>query len=262
MAVRLGAHAQRLSVVRGLQTTKGRRESGRFAFEGATLLEEALLAGLPIDELYVTEDAYDAHAAIRDADASGVTTFIVERKSAAKISDLESPPGILAVARASLTPLGDLFVAEGVVLVLADLNDPGNVGTLMRSAEAFGGTRIAVGRRGADPFHPKVVRAAMGAAFRLRIALADPDELAATAAANRYAVFGLSAAGASLAGIAWPQRCALVVGQERSGLGRWAAACNQTFAIPMAGSAESLNAGVAGSIALYEAAKGTAPVDA
>jgi RNA methyltransferase, TrmH family len=256
MAIRLGIHADRLNAVRRLQTTKGRRESGQFAFEGATLLGEAHRTGTRVEELFVTEDAYDSQACVRDFEASGVPTFIVQPRSAAKISDLDTPPGIVAVARAAFVALEALLSQDGIALVLGDVSDPGNVGTLMRSAEAFGATGIALGRLGADPHHPKVVRAAMGAIFRLRIALADPDELSKAAASEGCTLLGLSADGTPVAGFAWPARCALVVGGERHGLGRWQMACEQNLAIPMRGGAESLNAAVAGSIALYEATKG------
>ncbi|MBV8148321.1 MAG: RNA methyltransferase [Candidatus Eremiobacteraeota bacterium] len=216
------------------------------------------MAGRRVAELYATNEAYDAHALVREIEGSGVPTYIVEERSAAKISDLQSPPGIVAVAETLHSPIEQLFWEDGLVLVLADMSDPGNVGTLMRSAEAFGVTRVAIGRLGADPYHPKVVRAAMGALFRLRIALADPLELSAAAAAG-WTIVGLAAAGTPLARFGWPTRCVMVVGQERHGLGRWEDACAACLAIPMCDPVDSLNASVAGSIALYEAAKRAAP---
>jgi RNA methyltransferase, TrmH family len=260
MPLQLGTHAARLRAIRGLQTTKGRRESGRFAFEGPTLLQEAIAAGTRIAELYVTQAAYDAQPAVRKLESSGVPTFIVDARAAAKISDLETAPGILAVAEAATAPLEQLLSNDGIVLALADLNDPGNVGTLMRSAQAFGVAGIVAGRLGADPYQPKVVRGAMGAVFRLPIALADPAELSAAAARSGRTVVGLTPAGTPLGGFMWPWRCVVVVGGERRGLGGWKAACTVEVAIPMCASADSLNAAVAGSIALYEAAKGTASI--
>jgi RNA methyltransferase, TrmH family len=258
MPILLGTHSARLRTVRRLQTAKGRRESGRFAFEGPTLLHEASAAGTPITELYVTQTAYDEQAQVRTLEASGVPTFIVDARGAAKISDLESAPGIVAVATTRTAPLQELLSRDGVVLVLADLNDPGNVGTLMRSAQAFGAAGIVAGRLGADPYQPKVVRAAMGAVFRLPIALADPAQLSAAAVNSGRTVVGLHAAGTPLSAFCWPARCAVVVGGERRGLGRWKAACTHQLAIPTHGTVDSLNAAVAGSIALYEAAKGMA----
>ncbi|MGH8164904.1 MAG: TrmH family RNA methyltransferase, partial [Rhodanobacteraceae bacterium] len=150
-----------------------------------------------------------------------------------------------------LEPVDTLLSEPGVVLVLADLNDPGNAGTLVRSAEAFGVTRVVFGSLGAHPHHPKVVRAAMGSIFRARLAVATPGELAG----RGWAATGLAAEGGPLDGAFTAERSLLVVGHERHGLGEWNALCAQTAAIPMTGRAESLNAAIAGSIALYEASR-------
>ncbi len=255
MAVRLGIHAERLTAIRALLTPKGRRQTGRFAFEGPTLLAEAHQSGTHIEEVYATQVAYDAEPLVRELDELGVPTFIVHARSATKISDLESPSGIVGIASLAIADLSQLFSSDGIVLALADLNDPGNVGTLVRSAWAFGARGVVVGRLGADPYHPKAVRAAMGALFRIPVALADPNELAKAAHAGRYALVGLAADGSALSQWNRPPRCVVVVGQERGGLGHWEAVCGQRLAIPMQPSAESLNAAVAGSIVLYEAQK-------
>jgi TrmH family RNA methyltransferase len=140
-----------------------------------------------------------------------------------------------------------------VVLGLADVNAPGNAGTLLRSAEAFGITRVICGSRGAEPHLPKVVRGAMGAIFRLRIAVATPADL--NAVLGDWEVTGLAAEGEPLDRLHWHSHSLLLVGNERHGLGPWQALCTRRAAIAMRGAAESLNAGVAGSIALYEATK-------
>ena len=139
---------------------------------------------------------------------------------------------------------------------LADLNDPGNAGTLLRSAEALGASGVVFGNLGVDPFHPKVVRGAMGALFRLPLALASPEEVELAARSAGIPVFGLAMDGDALAGIAFPPDFILAVGHERHGLGRWEGLCGRLASIPMRGHVESLNAGVAGSIALYEALRG------
>lgn len=260
MAVRLGARAERLGRVRALLTTKGRREQGRFAFEGATLLEEADRSGMPIEELFVTEAAFGASPLIRKLDTGGTPTYLIDQRSAARLSGVETPRGILAVSPIRLRPLVEVFAeTDGVVLVLGDLNDPANAGTLLRSADAFGALGVVFGRRGVDPYHPKVVRGAMGAIFRLPMAVGQPPELAAAAAANGFAILGLRAGGTDLAELHWPPRFALIVGHERRGLGDWEKPCERFLGIRMAGDSESLNAAVAGSIALYEATQKARP---
>ncbi len=139
--------------------------------------------------------------------------------------------------------------------MLADVGDPANAGTLLRSAEAFGCSGVICGSLGVEPYHPKVVRGSMGAIFRLALAVAEPDAVAQAAAAAAVQLLGLEAGGKPLAGLSWERRPALVVGHERGGLGRWAGVCADVVGIPMAGRAESLSAAVAGSIALYEATR-------
>jgi len=247
-----------LSSVRALHAAKGRRQSGRFAFEGSTLLREAHANGFPIEEIYATRDAFDAEPLIATLEEAGTAAFIVEPRSAQKISDLETPPGIVAVSAMRHVALDAIFGGDGVVLVLADLNDPGNTGTLLRTADAFACRGAIAGTNGTDPYHPKVVRAAMGAIFRLRVAVAVPADVARAAKAAGYELAGLTAQGEPFGSVALPARLGLAVGNERHGLGRWEAFLDRRLAIPMPGPAESLNAAVAGSIALYEAAKRTA----
>jgi TrmH family RNA methyltransferase len=256
MAIALGNHAQRLGGVRALRSVKGRREQRRFAFEGPTLLSEARANGIPIEELYVTQAAYDAADTVRQLEAAGVPTFLVSEASAARISDLTQPSGIVAVAPIRLEPLETIAARAGPLLVLADLNDPANAGTLLRSADAFGAPGAVFGERGVDPYHPKVVRGSMGAVFRLALAVADPAEVANAAAATGRRVLGLAAGGTPI-GPALRPRLVLVVGHERRGLDRWEAVCERLVAIPMMGRSESLSAAVAGSIALYEATRAT-----
>jgi TrmH family RNA methyltransferase len=248
VATLTGAHSDRVARVRDLQSAKGRKEHRRFSFEGPTLLAEARRSAVPIEELYVTRGVYERLAEVRELEATGTPVFLVDDRTAAKISDLETPPGLLAVAPVQLaTP--EAAAASPLTLVLADLNDPGNVGTLLRSAEAFGAGGAILGRLGVDPYHPKVVRGSMGAIFRLALAVAAPDELWGDNPPP--VVLGLVAEGPDIVDSPRAERIALIVGHERRGLGNWAELCSAMTGVPMAGVTESLNAAVAGSIALY-----------
>ncbi|HUY41351.1 MAG TPA: RNA methyltransferase [Candidatus Dormibacteraeota bacterium] len=253
MPPRLGERAPRLAAARSLLSPKGRAGARHFLFEGPTLLREALRSGIAIDEIYVTPAAYDATPLLQEAERSGVRLWSVSERAAGRLSDVESPTGIVVLARRAPGTLRAILDAAGTVLLLADLADPGNAGSLLRAAEAFGATGVVFGRRGVDPYHPKVVRAAAGALFRVPFAVAGPDDVAK--AIGSLPVLGLTAEGALPV---WELPVAprvLVVGQERRGLGAWAELCTGSVRIPMEGRAESLNAAVAGSIALYEASR-------
>ena len=251
----LGAHNARVEYARELLVKKGRRAHGAFSFEGPTLLEEAWSSGAQIDALYATQDALDSYALVAQIEATGVPAYLVDDRTFAKLSDLDAPTGVLATAPTVLETLGGLLADPGVVLVLADLNDPGNAGALLRSAEAFGVDRVIFGTLGVEPYHPKVVRGAMGAIFREHIAVAAPQDVVRAAREAGWTGVGLAAGGTPLEQALFAERTLLVVGNERHGLGPWEPLCDRITAIPMAGKAESLNAAVAGSIALYEATK-------
>jgi RNA methyltransferase, TrmH family len=238
-----------------LRSVKGRREQRRFAFEGPTLLDEARRSGFTVEEVYATQSAYDATPAVRELDAMGTPTFIVDDRVAASISDLRTPSGIVALGSTRLCSLEELFGRGSPLLVLADVGDPANAGTLLRSADAFGCRGVVFGRLGIDPYHPKLVRSAMGALFRLPLAVSDPPAVAAVAASGGFVLVGLAPTGAAIARERWRRPVAVIVGHERRGLARWQSLCGRVLAIPMTGPAESLSAAVAGSIALYEASR-------
>jgi RNA methyltransferase, TrmH family len=249
----LGAHNPRVDAVRELLTKKGRKQHGRFSFEGATLLQEAHDAGVPIEALYVTKVAYGSTALAADLERSGTDVYLVDERVMRRISDVETPSGIVAIAPLQLQTPEAILQRGGVILLLADVNDPGNAGTLLRTAEAFGISGVLMGSLGAEPHLPKVVRSAMGSLFRVAVAVAGPQDVAGLL--GDRTVTGLAAGGEALSRLTWGPRSVVAVGNERHGLGRWQTVCTRFGAIPMAGKTESLNAAVAGSIALYEATK-------
>ncbi len=249
----LSPHNPRLARVRELLTAQGRRAQGRFAAEGPTLLDEAERSGLRPIELYATAAGLGRIDAPR-WEAEGVEVLVVPERAFARISDLETPAGVLAVLPLADQPVADVLAGRGVVLLLAGVGDPGNAGTLVRSAEAFGAAGVVFGRGGADPFSPKVVRGAMGSLFRLPVATATCDELLAAAAAAGRPVLAADTAGEDLRVVGIPPNAVLAVGNERRGVRDWLTRWDRAIRIPQ-GSAESLNAAVAGSIVLYEAAR-------
>ncbi|HET7814137.1 MAG TPA: RNA methyltransferase [Candidatus Baltobacteraceae bacterium] len=252
MPTSLGAHSPHAALARELLTKKGRREHGRFSFEGPTLLEEALASGVSIERIFVTADAAARHGVVGRAESEATPVHLVDQKTLGRMSDVETPAGIVAVAPMVLETPEELLDEPGLVALLAGVSDPGNAGTLLRSAEAFGLTRVLFASGSVEPYHPKVVRAAMGSIFRLRLGVITAAELAAR---PEWQVTGLDARGTPLDALSWPEKAVIAVGSERQGLGPFEPLCGRTAAIPMRGKAESLNASVAGSLAFYEAAK-------
>jgi TrmH family RNA methyltransferase len=248
MPTELGVHHQRLAGIVALQQRKAGWGSGRFAIEGPTLLDEACEARMPIVEVYATP-AVAGTPRLTALEQAGTPVFVVEERAMRRISDLETPPGLLAVVDHLAESLETLMAGEGAILGLS-VGDPGNAGTLVRSARAFGVERIVFGRGGVDPYHPKVVRAAMGALFTARIGLAAGDELVAAARAAGRPVVAADLDGEPLEGYRFPARPVLAVGHERQGVRAWLPERDAAVRIPQR-AGESLNAGVAGSIFLY-----------
>ncbi|GAC1653736.1 MAG: RNA methyltransferase [Vulcanimicrobiaceae bacterium] len=251
----LGASNARIARARELLTRKGRGGQQRFLFEGPTLLEEALISGAPPETVFATQAAYDGSEVVRTLEAAGTPVFIVDPRTAKKLSDVHTPSGLVAIAPIRLQTAEVLLSAPGTVLVLAGVSDPGNAGSLIRSADAFGVRGVIFGEESVDPHNPKVVRAAMGSLFRLPVSVANPEEVALLCRRAGWTMAGLEQSGAPIGSATLGERLILVVGQERHGLGAWAPLCDRTLSIEMAGRAESLNAAIAGSIALYAASR-------
>ncbi len=249
MATPLGLHAPRLERVRTLLTKRGRSDEGRFAVEGPTMLAEAGAAGLIPEAVYATEKAAsDFRAVVAPFDDR---LFIVPDRAMARLSDLESPPGLVAVFPAVLHGVDELLAEGEPVAVLAGIADPGNAGTLLRTAEIFGIDRAIFAGDAVEPHNPKTVRATMGAIFRMHIGVVTASALVEAASRYRYRIVAAARDGQSLPTYRFPERALLAIGNERHGVSLVLPQCNETVAIPHAGRGESLNASVAGGIIFY-----------
>jgi TrmH family RNA methyltransferase len=243
-----------IAYVRSLSRRDTRATERAFVVEGLRAVRDGLLAGeqphllllrqddradLLLDELQVAPD----DPVLRQ----------VEPRLFDRLSDVQSPQGVLAVFPWPDVPMSDSQVP--LVLVLDRLRDPGNLGTLLRSAAGAGVSAAYLTAEGVDPWNPKVVRAGMGAHFRLPLL---SFEAAAAPLHQALSLRAATAAGAPMAydAVDWTQPAALIIGGEAEGvspeLEAWA---SQVVAIPLAANVESLNAAVAGSILLFEAAR-------
>jgi len=224
----------RLKLVRKLASRRQRDKLGLFACEGEDLVAAALDAGLQPVEVLV--DA-DRPALERLPRAEPVSSELM-----AELSTLAHPARVIAVFRRADLPRG---VEPAAGLALWHVGDPGNVGTLVRSADALGPAFVALSPGCADPTSPKALRASMGAVFRVPQASFDD------APGPRIGL--VPRGGRPLPEVDFGERATFVLGAERVGLPEdVAASCEELVSIPLAEGSESLNVAVAGAIALYE----------
>jgi RNA methyltransferase, TrmH family len=231
-----------------------RSAEGAFVIDGPTLLADALDMGVPVDEV-VAEGACPDGLLAR-AEAAGAAVRRVADGVLARVTDTVTPQSVAAIARfVDVTPGTAAAAAGPLALVLVAVGDPGNAGTLLRSAEAAGGGAVLFCDDSVDPYGPKCVRASAGSTFRLAVTRsADASDAVARLSGAGLATVAAVARGAQPYDQADLRRpVALVLGNEAHGLpDAVAAEVAQAVTIPMAGRTESLNVGMAGTILCFE----------
>ena len=226
-------------------------EPGTIALEGDRLVDDALAAGRTFEAVLVAEDREDR---ARELLSRGAPVRRVEAELLGRVSKLKTSPGILAIAAApppldlARIPLDE----RSILLVAAGVADPGNLGALARSAEAFGVAALLVARGGASPWGEKALRGSMGSLLRLPVGYdRDADGLAAALEARRVRnVRAATRGGKDARSFDWKGPIAIWVGSETGAMPARA----ETFeavTIPMAGHVESLNVAVAASLLLF-----------
>jgi RNA methyltransferase, TrmH family len=241
--------------IRSLATgRKDRRRERLFVLEGVRLVADVLAHGGALDLALYAPDQLDETPAGRELRArleQLPNSFAATAQVVAAAADTIHPQGIVALARWPEIEPG----RPGVILVLDAIQDPGNMGTLLRSAEAVGVAQVLCTAGTVDAYSPKVVRAAMGA--HMGIALEQDlswDETNERLSFVDHIYAADAAATMPYYAADWRQPSALIVGNEAHGLSEAARACaSSSIGIPMRGRAESLNAAVAGSVILFEA---------
>ena len=253
----------KLKLVRALMgRAKERREANAFVVEGVRLVEEAVTAGWKFQFALYTDGLSDrGRSLLNKLYSSQIDTEEVAGDLLQKLSDTETPQGIMAVLDYSELPLPETL---DFVLIPDQIRDPGNLGTLLRSAAATGAQAVLLPPETTDPFAPKVLRSGMGAHFRVPIhemtweKIYDVCRLSGVALSGEALSKGLQVLiadmdGASCWDIDLRQPLALIVGGEAEGVSEQARQlANGKISIPMAGNVESLNAGVAGSVLMFE----------
>ncbi len=232
----------RVQRARSLRESKYRRETGRHFIEGDKLVREALTSGAALETVFVRE----GYAGTVDFPCE---TVLVTDSVMDALSTAGTPQNLCAVARTPVASLPESFT--GLVLLLEDVQDPGNVGTLIRTADALGASAVILSPQCADPFSPKTLRASMGSAYHLPVYAADiPAALRALNEQGYPCLCGHLKGSETLP--AKTSKMALLVGNEGNGVTDASAALCYCYRLPMPGKAESLNAAVFGAILLYE----------
>jgi RNA methyltransferase, TrmH family len=254
----LGFHNELVRAARGLHQKKHRQEQRCFLIEGADVVSAALDAQAKIERVFALHEAINPELASALENAK-IDIHYVDRRTIDSLSQTQTSQGVTAVVgflHHRLSELGNLLPANGpcTILVLPNLSDPGNAGTLVRTAEAFGARAVCFGAHAVDPYNDKVVRASMGSIFRIPLVLfEDWEAFVAQARAEQVTILGTATDGADVRSVTLPARAAVVVGQERRGLAEIPVHDMEiVVSIPQTPAAHSLNAAIAGAIVLYE----------
>lgn len=243
-----------LTLARDLKRRKARDQASLFVAEGVRVVGELIHSATPLRGILLAKSAADRAAALADAAASrGADVDIVPDAGFASVASTETPQGVLAIAEIPERALATLAPdALTRTLVLDAVQDPGNVGTLIRTAAAFG-VRTVVSLPGtAEAWNAKVVRSAAGGHFHLHVTRALIPELVEVLAAAGVPLWGADASGRVIGSVARPLALALALGNEGAGLSDAVrAAATQLVSLPMAAGIESLNVSVAGGILMH-----------
>jgi TrmH family RNA methyltransferase len=256
----------RLAAARRLTSPRGRREAGRFLAEGAQSVREALARPGAVLELFATEAAAERHADLL-ARAPAGTVSVISDRAAAGLSETVTPQGLVAVCGRLDTTLARVLAGRPrLVAILVDSNDPGNAGTILRTADAAGAAAVLFAGDSVDPYNGKAVRAAAGSLFHLDVVtgLRAVDAVAGCRAAGLLTLATTGAAALDLDGLADSGRLAgptaWVFGNEARGLSpQVLAAAEESVRVPVHGRAESLNLAAAAAVCLYASARAHRP---
>jgi RNA methyltransferase, TrmH family len=236
--------------------------TGECAIEGFRIIEEAVRSGLKFRAVFFSESAEPRAARLLPQIGSHVETLLLPDKLFATAAPSETPQGVAALVHIKRFSLSEILDAglTGPLLVIAGVQDPGNLGTMLRSAEAFGARGVVLGERTVSAFNSKAVRASAGSVFRVALTKIQLSEAVVQLRAQGIRLLATSShKGVPLSQANLLGQVAIFVGNEGAGLDKkLLAQMDELIVIPHSPSVESLNAGIAASIILYEATRQTA----
>ena len=258
-----GRHNAVVKELRQAFVRSERTEAGDCAIEGLRIMEEAIRSGLRFKAVFFKESAQNLAERFLPQIGANVDTLLLPDKLFDDSVPTETPQGVAALVRVKEFSLDDVLerLQVGPVIVLVGLQDPGNLGTILRSAEAFGSAGVVLGEGTVSAFNSKVIRASAGSVFRLPVVGAKGaggmDVISAKMRERGVRLIATSShKGTAIDQAGLTGAAAIFVGSEGAGLQKsLMGQMDEMVAIPHTAQVESLNAGVAGSIVLYEAAR-------
>jgi len=235
--------------------SKARMEQGAFVIEGIKMFEESRDGGHLI-KAYISESFYEDKQAKNPNFFLNLPYEVVQDSVLKETSDTLTPQGIMAVVKKPEYNLEQLILDPNANLVLLeDLRDPGNLGTILRTAEGAGVSGIVLSNTSVDMYNPKVIRSTMGAIYRMPFVYVDNFKEALLIIKQHEITIYAAHLAANLAydEVDYQRKCAIMIGNEANGLSdEIAQMSNQYIKIPMAGKVESLNAAIAAAVLMYE----------
>ncbi len=247
-------------LIKSLDKLKNRRhrdETKRYLIEGSKELSRALDAHISIEQILICSKLLKAESKLM---LSGLNKQIekleLSKLAFEKLSLRQNPDGVLAVAQMQEKNLNDLKLSENaLILVIDGLEKPGNIGALLRTADAVKVDAVFITGSGTDLYNPNVIRSSVGSVFSQTVLAADAEALIAFLAEHKVQLIATSPnATQSFWQLSYTGSCAIILGTEHEGLGdAWFQAAPQKVIIPMHGAADSLNVATSGALLLYEA---------
>jgi TrmH family RNA methyltransferase len=241
-----------------------RRESGAFVLEGRRLVEAALELGRVKTLLYSDKFIAKSGAGVEgedgivaDARARGIECVELSKVAFKRLTEVPSPQGVAAIAELPRSSASDIFRPDALILVAAGVQEPGNLGSMVRTCFAAGATGLVALAPSADVFHPRSVRGSAGAVLALPLLRMTEDEFldAARSSALRL-VAAVPRGGDDFRSADWSRPCALVIGSEGGGVSEKIVSRSAGVTIPMQVGTESLNAAASAAVLLFEATRG------
>jgi len=244
-----------------------RHERGEFVLEGRRIVECALEQGrvktLLYSEKFIarsgegrTDDGPLAAALLGEARAQDIECVELSMAAFRKIADVPSPQGVAVVAELPRYSAADIFGPAALVLVAAGVQEPGNLGSMMRTCLAAGATGLVALTPSADLFHPRAVRGSAGAVLSLpAVRMPEEEFLDAVRSSGLRLLAAMPRDGDDFRSADWSLPCALVIGSEGGGVSERLASLSDGVTIPMRGGTESLNAAAAAAVLLFEATR-------